>query len=193
MKGRYDKVHLPPSFELEINSHQIVKVLKEVVDYYPQYSLEAESITLPDPYRLLFHHRKKLVDHLHGPSTNDETRQHLALLLDYMCNDMEKISQNLDSLEAQSEARDEKIICFSNCWLLFPPGSTVYSTQNGHLQAYVVEALSVMQRTVLPSGRLYSESLELKCWSIDYHGTHFGRKYTTLNVFEYHGSRLPVM
>ena len=185
----FREIALPSSFELEINSLPIIKILRKIIDYYPQYSLEAESVTLPSPYRLLFHFRKELMACCKAQDTDEETRQHVELLLDFMRNENDSISQGLDILEAETEEPEDKIVSFNNCWLLFPPGTIVYSSQDGDLQAYMVESLEGMEQLALPNGRLYYEPLALQCWSIDYDGTHFGRKFTTLSVLSFHGSK----
>ncbi|MCJ1242992.1 hypothetical protein MMC30_000188 [Trapelia coarctata] len=167
-------------YSLKINSKPILEVLRDVVQYYPGVSLEGDCITLDEPYYLVFHHQRQLTAYLKRDGIDMETHKHLSLLLNFMRDETGGLSEEIESFHSAS---GEKIISFSSCWLIYPPGSVVYFSKEGETQAYVVESIRPIDRTEI------KQSLELRCWSIDYDGTVFGRTYTTLFMSAYNGSR----
>lgn len=164
---------------LEIKSEPILRVLREIVKYYPGVSLEGNFITLEEPYCFLFHHQRQLVEYLNKESVDDETKHHLELVLTFM---KERTGSSSEEIETFfNPNNDTKIISFKNSWVVFPPGSIVYCSQDTEPQAYVVERVNV--------SRIESaiESWDLRCWFIDYDGTNFGKVYTSLSLYPYDG------
>jgi uncharacterized protein DUF7025 len=190
--------------KLDIRSQQIITVLRQLVDYYPSQALAGSKISLVEPYMLLFHFHKQLAEKAKSDDQDTETKLHLEHLLEFMKKDCPEVSQELDALENDG---GKGIISFPNAWLLFAPGTIVYSTQEsaekdesektkvvissqeGEKRAYVVEELSGCDIEKLPSGREIRTALKLRCWSIDYDGHKFGRTYSELYIRPFNGSR----
>jgi hypothetical protein len=189
---------------LEIRSRLVIKFLRKVVTYYPGQALGGSMVAFIDPFMLLFHYRRALVEELADPELDPEARLHLDHLLEFLKTECPEVTQELDALE---EDEDRSVISFANSWLLFRPGTIVYSTQEsedkdegekakvvvsspeGEKRAYMVEELAGCEVEKLPSGREIRTSLKLRVWSIDYDGYRFGRTYTELYVRPYNGSR----
>jgi hypothetical protein len=189
---------------LEIRSPQVIKFLRKVVKYYPGQALGGSMVSFVDPFMLLFHYRKTIVDELKDLELDPETKSHLEHILEFMRTECPDVSHELDSLE---EVEERRVISFANSWLLFAPGTIVYSTQEseekdenektkvvvsspeGEKRAYMVEELSGCEVEKLPSGREIRTSLKLRCWSMDYDGYRFGRTYTDLYIRPFNGSR----
>ena len=69
-----------------------------------------------------------------------------------------------------------KSITFADLPMLYPSNSTIYTTEDSQLRAYVVADLAGMDLKAI--GR-YSQ-LQIRAWSIDYNGKYFTKRYYTL-------------
>ncbi|KAF2494688.1 hypothetical protein BU16DRAFT_45496 [Lophium mytilinum] len=189
---------------LEIRSRLVIQFLRKAVKYYPGQALGGSMVSFMDPFMLLFHYRKSILEELATLELESETKTHLEHVLDFMRTECPEVSQELDALE---EDEDRKVISFANSWLIFRPGTIVFSTQEsedkdegekakvvvsspeGEKRAYMVEELAGCEVEKLPSGREIRTSLKLRCWSIDFDGYRFGRTYTELYVRPFNGAR----
>lgn len=122
-------------------------------------------------------------------SDSDETRQlrkHTKLILDYMRNELAE-SRILDDLESPQPSG---LIEFPNLWLLYPPGTIVYTKTGGEYEAFVVDSADGVQKSTKHRSGVHTYSrLELTCWSINYDGEAFGRVWTCHEMFPFRGSK----
>lgn len=176
---------------IEILSPTFVDVLRQVSDYDIDISLVDDVLRLTEPLMLLFHHRKHLAKYLAEADENGEdavttqARAHTKLILDYMLSEFEGLNRKLDDLES---AKPSGLITFPEIWLLYPPGTVVYTTDNGEHEALMVDSVrGVTKGPRGRSGRQVHERLELTCWSINYDGEIFGREWTTHCIAPFNG------
>ena len=78
-----------------------------------------------------------------------------------------------------------KAISFSEITMLYVPNTTVYTMEDGELQAFIVAELSGMESR---SFEVY-DPLQLRVWSIDHDGTNITRRVQYLTVPQYSGQR----
>jgi len=123
--------HNTVGHSLKINSKPILRALRDIVQYYPAVSLEGDCITLDEPYQLFFHNQRQIRAYLKRNGVDEETHRHFDLLLKYMRDDTGGLSEEIESFYSDT---GEQIIFFSNCWLLYPPGSVVCFSKDGELQ-----------------------------------------------------------
>ena len=171
---RYETIE----YYLEIKSEAILRVLRELVKYYPGISLEGTTITIEEPYCLLFHYQRELTEYLGRESVDEVTKQHLELILTFM---KDRTGSSFEEIEKFLNPEDTKIISFKHSWIAFPPGSIVYSSLATEPRAYIVERVRAIR------SKYTIESWDLRCWFIDYDGTKFGKVYTSLSLHSYDG------
>lgn len=178
---------------IEILSPAFVDVLRQVSDYDIDINLVDDVLSLTEPLMLLFHHRKHLVNYLAEPNENSkdivptQARAHTRLILDYMLNEFDGVNRKMDDLES---AEPSGLITFPDIWLLYPPGTVVYTTDNGEHEALMVDSVrGVTKGPRGRSGRQHHERLELTCWSINYDGEIFGREWSTHIIPPFNGTK----
>lgn len=174
---------------IDILSPAFVNVLRQISDYDIDISLVDDVLSLTEPLMLLFHHRKHLAKYLteNKDVAPTQARAHTRLIMDYMLSEFEVVNRTLDDLES---AEPSGLITFSDIWLLYPPGTVVYTTANGEHEALIVD--SVRGATKRPrgrSGRQIQDRLELTCWSINYDGEIFGREWSTHIISPFNGTK----
>ncbi|MCJ1264429.1 hypothetical protein MMC22_004300 [Lobaria immixta] len=177
---------------IEILSPAFVDVLRQVSDYDIDISLVDDVLSLTEPLMLLFHHRKRLAKYLAEVDNSEDivsaqARVHTRLILDYLLTEFEAVSRKLDDLES---AEPSGLITFPDIWLLYPPGTVVYTTDNGEQEAFIVDSVrGVTKGPRGRSGRQFHDRLELNCWSINYDGEIFGREWSTHVVAPFNGTK----
>ncbi|KAG4433617.1 hypothetical protein IFR05_010893 [Cadophora sp. M221] len=126
----FDEQHKHTGTTLEINSPQLLSMLKDVVRYYPGDPLDfGMKFTIEDPYMMLVHHRKEMQEY-REESDDLTTKMHIALLLEYL--DAEAGPKGIeinDMIKAGS-------ITFPLLWMIFKPGDLVYQHSNGHTRLF---------------------------------------------------------
>lgn len=134
---------------------------------------------------VLFHSRKQLYSKMKNEST--QIQHQVQLLLDFMSNEYNDVSRKLNDIES---AKCSGLITYSDLWLLYPPGSIVYSRENGEYEAFVVDSLRGMQKRQRGQyGRHSHGRLDLTCWSINYDGEVYGRVWSVHTISPFHETR----
>ena len=125
--------------QLEIHSPLLIEALRTAIGHYAGddfKALKGDTVIFDEPYMMLFHNRKKLVDY--AASIMDEAKDHLLYLLDFLRQELPQVSQKLDEIEQNTC----KKIDFSTLWLLYqPPGTVVYTRVNQEWRAFRIASL----------------------------------------------------
>ncbi|KAL8795715.1 MAG: hypothetical protein Q9182_007494 [Xanthomendoza sp. 2 TL-2023] len=178
---------------LEIRSPPFIELLHRLA--YSDVDLPAadDMLRLKEPLMPLFHTRAKLVEWLESSQVDPnnvaqmQAREHTILILDFLkneCQDVMKAQENLEIVNASSTIK------YEHAWLLYAPGTIVYSKENGEYEAFVVESVRGCQRhQPTYNSRFTHSTLEITCWSINYDGEVFGRVWTTHYVAPFEGSK----
>ena len=176
----------------EIVSPPFLQVLRQESSYDIELRLTDDRLILQEPMMTLFHNRKALNKYIEkGGYASDsdevkEARSHTKLLLDFMGKELSE-SKVLDDLES---ATPSGLIEFPNIWLLYAPGTIVYTKENGESEAYVVDSVRGVHKSQRQKSGTHSYSrLELTCWSINYDGEIFGRVWSTHEIFPFKGNK----
>ena len=177
---------------IEIVSPPFLEVLRQESAYDIDLCLTDDRLILHEPMMTLFHNRKTLNRYIEkGGYASDsdevkEARSHTKLILDFMRKELSE-SKVLDDLES---AEPSGLIEFPNIWMLYPPGTTVYTKENGEYEAFIVDSVhGVHKSTRQKSGQHSYSRLELTCWSIHYDGEIFGRVWSNHSIFPFKGSK----
>ena len=169
-----------------------MQVLRKESPYDIELRLTDDRLTLHEPLMTLFHNRKTLNKYIEkGGYASDgddvkEARSHVKLVLDFMRKELaeSKILDDIESAEASS------LIEFPSIWMLYPPGTTVYTKENGEYEALIVDSVRGVHKSMRHKSGHHSYSrLELTCWSINYDGEVFGRVWSTHEIFPFKGSK----
>lgn len=177
---------------IKILSPSFVEVLRKVAPYDIDIPVVDDMLHFTEPLMILFHHRKYLVKYLEDGNDdgNDAAattaRNHTRLVLDFLQKEWDSVNRTLNDIEL---AKPSGLITFPNLWLLYAPGSIVFSKENGEYEAFVVDSIRGISKRQSRSGRPNYSKLELTCWSINYDGEVFGRVWSSHWVAPFHGSK----
>lgn len=150
---------------LEVNSFLLVTSLQKIISYYPGnafWSFFSDVVAIPEPYVMLFHNRLKIQKEME--LATGESQKHLQLLLIYLRDKLPTASQKLDEIEAGRLVE----IGFDEAWLLYPPGSVVYTKENEEWRAYKVRLLRDYNKSA--NGPFTPSELECGFLQFDSHG-----------------------
>ena len=199
---------------MTIRSKFVLDNLKDIIHYHPSLSLQAEWLTIQEPFCMLLHYRQELTerrDQLKQTASKSASpeedsssiaHEHLAYLTNF-------ISQRYDDAISRETARyqDTSAMCtYDWVWLLFRPGSIVYAWEENVLRAHIVEdhdrrvgeqrdgrirpkTLSNMDDVKrLPRPK----RLKVVVWTLDFDGERCGRRRETYYIPAFDGER-PVL
>jgi len=173
---------------IEIVSPTFPDLLNDVSQYHSDVAHVDGELRLTEPLMVLFHNRKRLTDITANPSkVSTQGKDHAKFILDYMRTDFGDITKKYDELESASPSG---LIIYPELWMLYKPGTILYTTENGEHEAFVIESIRGMQKGQRgQSGRHSYTRLDLVCWSINYDGEIFGRVWSTHCIAPFHETR----
>ncbi|KAL8879103.1 MAG: hypothetical protein Q9198_003221 [Flavoplaca austrocitrina] len=178
---------------VEIRSPQFIELLRLLAVSTVDIPAPDDMLRLREPLMLLFHTRSKLVEWLKSTELDSRTdvdvraQQHTRLILSFLENEYQDVVKIQDQLEACDAS---SIITYEHAWLLYAPGTVVFSKENGEYEAFVVESVRGCQRHQPSYNNRFSHStLEITCWSINYDGEIFGRVWSTHYIAPFEGGK----
>ena len=194
---------------ITIRSKYVLDILRDIVDYPRSLPPRATKLVLQEPFCMLLHHRVELAEHrdklkqaaleLASPERNVSSiaHEHLACLIDFT-------HQRYDdalSLEMARHQETPAMCTYEWVWLLFRPGSVVYSWDHKILKAHIVEKHDREEReggkdrpqdlsNTDDEGRLRPPSqLKVFVWTIDFDGDRLGRRQITASIPAFDGEK----
>lgn len=184
-RGRVE-IASPAFFDLlnEVSQHNISDlVLHEGVFY------------LTEPLVVLFLNRKQLTDYVKNTKESTQAREHADFVLKFLESDFSDTSRMLDNFESVTPPN---LVKYSDLWMLYRPGTTVYSHANGEWEAFVIDSLDGMQvRKPSPDNCHALTRLDMRAWSMNFDGEVYGRVWSIHCVAPFHGvkdiSSLPLV
>ena len=177
---------------VEILSPAFVEVLRQVATYDIDIPVVDDVLHLNEPLMLLFHNRKHLIKYLEdGNDDSSDTalttaRNHTKLVLDFLQKEWDGVNRTLTDLES---VKPTGLITFPDLWLLYAPGTIVFTKENGEHEAFIVDSIRGISKRPTRSGQPSYSKLELTCWSINYDGEVFGRVWSNHWVAPFQGSK----
>ena len=178
---------------IEIFSPSLQAFLDRVLGFTAKLHPADDVYHLSEPFMDLFLNRKVLTEAIEdqdvGSKETDliQARSHVQLVLNFLRNDYANLSRKLDELESDTPSG---LITYPELWLLYKPGSIVYTLENGEYEAFVVDSIRGMnKRQKSTTARFSHGRLDLTCWSIDYDGEVFGRVWSMHCIAPFHGTR----
>ena len=177
---------------IEIVSPVFNELLEDVSQYHTDVTVEDGELRLVEPLMVLFHNRKRLTDIVNGTvdapvEDKSQGQEHAKFILEFMRTDFGEVTKKYDEIESASASG---LISYPELWMLYKPGTVVYTTENGEHEAFVIESIRGMQRRQKgQSGRHSYTRLDLVCWSINYDGEIYGRVWSTHCIAPFHETR----
>ena len=172
---------------VDIGSPEFADLLTTVSQHEGDVNLVDGVIHFTEPLMDLFYNRKGLSAYVESHTEPNKAVDDAKVVLDYMQREFVDVSRKLDDLESSEPSG---LITYPDLWLLYPPGTVVYSLENGEYEAFVVDVVNGMQRRMQGQKKKHGYGrLDLTCWSINYDGEIFGRVWNTHCIAPFHGSR----
>lgn len=178
---------------LQIKSPPFIDLLRSVAYLSIDLPGADDMLRLKEPFMPLFHNRDQLAEALqvsnahYNEVVTAQTIKHTRLILDFLendCQDVVKIHNDLDTCGPSG------LIKYEHAWLLYAPGTIVFSQENGEYEAFVVESIRGCQRhPPAAHSRFTHSTMEITCWSINYDGEIFGRVWSNHYLAPFDGSK----
>jgi hypothetical protein len=135
----FDSKYQHTGTKIEVRSPLLVEALREAItaEQHSEFvTLHYDPVVFREPYMLLFHYWNDIVS-LRDASDGDKEKQLEFLLssLEHECPTIARVAKDL-------ACNPIKTIVFEALWLLYRPGTTVFSRREGPLRAYIVESVS---------------------------------------------------
>ncbi|KAL9595503.1 MAG: hypothetical protein Q9219_006401 [cf. Caloplaca sp. 3 TL-2023] len=167
---------------VEILSPPFIELLRGIAHSNVYIPAPDGMLSMKEPLMLLFHNRGKLAEYLQTDRSDPEkatvaqTLEHTKLVMEFLQNECQDVVKAQDNLRVCGPS---SVIKYEYAWLLYAPGTVVFSKENGEYEAFVVESIRGCQKHQ-PSyySRHTHSSMELTCWSINYDGEIFGRVWS---------------
>jgi hypothetical protein len=155
-----------------INSPQLLKTLKEIVQFFPSESLDFDTqVSYDSPYDLLHHHRTELLKHKKA-SDDDTTRDHIDLLLLFLASEASDKGRIAEKLIAS------ELINFENTWMVYKPGDLIYASSYGQDRLYI------LNQTGYHKDNCAGKYFQLSCSFSGCDGDKSGTAQTILRIYE---------
>jgi hypothetical protein len=194
---------------LTIRSPFILEAMRDIIKYYPRISLHNDPFIIMEPFCLLLHYKEELVarrnllkeqSKAEEPSAASTADGHLTLLIDYLS---ERYDEALISERARHK-RAAPTCTFEWIWLLYKPGTTVYTWDDDTLVAYVVlehdrEMILRKDEKIRPPNISMGEdpdvikrprTLRIQMWNLEFDGDHIGRCLRTMYISPFDGEKV---
>jgi len=178
--------------KLHIRSSLLLNALRSLVKYSSNDSEPLVDGMFSFPFKELYHHREELLEYQNGSSSaranhtlenNDKCDRHISVLVDYLDKEPTVQLQSVKNLWAQKAPTTT----FAGLWLLLKPGSDVYITEYGQLNACVLDlvygGLEYSSRTVT------ANDYKIHVWYLVFDGRVIKRKSKVISVPVFDGER----
>ncbi|KAL8996524.1 MAG: hypothetical protein Q9169_003991 [Polycauliona sp. 2 TL-2023] len=158
-----------------VQSPLLKKALGRVLVDYPGITTSLDRLTFKAPFRPLVHRWANLVSVLE--EENDaEAKSHLELFHRTMQEELQ------DDLKARDDYILNKVITWSTCWMIFEPGTTVFTVDDKENRALRLKNGSYISTQC---GNAFS----LDCEYVDWDGEHFGLGGSRKLIYDFVGTK----
>ncbi|KAI4258647.1 MAG: hypothetical protein L6R42_004979, partial [Xanthoria sp. 1 TBL-2021] len=190
---------------MTIHSPYLIDIMPQVVSYYPVSKSSGsklraghQSLEIVKPYRMLGGARpnlkilkEKYERELSARDPNSEVedeevkRKRITVKhVERLEHELEKVLDEPMRLEFDGYRQTPPVASFDMLWLLFRPGTKVYTVIND--ETVCCRVLTPVWETLETRGRT---TLELRMWFLDFNGTHVDRRKHNLRIDSFEGKR----
>ena len=157
-----------------VQSPLIKQVLGSVLKDYPGITTTLDRLTFKAPFQPFIHRWKNLLKALESEH-DPETKDHLGLLHRILEAELR------DDLKARDDFILNGVITYSTIWMIFEPGTIVFTVKDGHNSAARLNNGNFRETRC---GNVYA----LSCQIVDWDGENFGYGDVQFNVREFEGT-----
>ena len=157
-----------------IQSPLLKKVLGTVLKDYPGVTTSLDRLSFAAPFQPFVHRWKNLVEALEAEQ-DCETKAHLNLLHRTLEAELR------DDLKARDDFILNGVITYSTIWMIFEPGTVVFSIKDGQHCAAKFDSGNYQQTRC---GNCYT----IHCQIVDWDGENFGLGADSFRVWEFEGT-----
>ena len=171
---------------LAIASPAFYELLKDLSGHnLNDITLQDDVMHLMEPFMVLFLNRKQLVNFVENTRERSLVKDQAKFILGFMKTEFSAISRMLDNFESVTPPN---LVKYCDLWMLYRPGTTVYSHANGECEAFVVDSLDGMQVRRPSSEKSHTLTrLDVRAWSTNFDGEVYGRVWSIHCVAPFHG------
>lgn len=171
-KKAFDKNHALTKTILRVNSPQLLHVFRTVVGFYPTIATSFDDpFEMEAPFAMLYHYWQDL-EAFKAAATDDTTRMHLSLLLEYMEYELGTAKRHNENMVKRG------FINYGYLWTIFKPGEIQHTSNYGHPR------LMKLEKTYYDETQSMGPYLEVQCSYVDYNGTSFGQAQHVVQIRE---------
>ena len=157
-----------------VQSPLLKQVLSSVLKDYPGITTTLDRLTFKAPFQAFIHRWKNLLEALECEQ-DPETKDHLKLLHRILEAELR------DDLKARDDFILNGVITYSTVWMIFEPGTTVFTVKDGQNCAAKFD-------TGHYQGTQCGNRYVLKCQIVDWDGEKFGFGNAQFHVWEFEGT-----
>ena len=196
---------------MTIRSKFVLDILRDVVRYHPSLTPRTVEMVLQEPFCMLLHHDEELArrrDKLKqaasesaSPERNPSSisHEHIAYLMEFTHR------RYADAMSRETARhRETRAMCtYDWVWLLFRPGSIVYSWDHNTLKAHIVEehdrgegaktggkiSPKVLSDADDEERLPRPERLKVLVWTVEFDGERLGRRRRTVYIPAFDGEK----
>ncbi len=157
-----------------VQSPLLKQALGSVLKDYPGITTTLDRLTFKAPFQAFIHRWKNLLEALETEQ-DPETKDHLTLLYRILEAELR------DDLKARDDFILNGVIIYSTIWMIFEPGTTVFTVKDGQNCAAKFNTGHFQQTQC---GNRYV----LSCQMVDWDGENFGQGSAQFYVWEFEGT-----
>ncbi len=157
-----------------VQSPLLKEVLGKVLKNYPGITTTLDRLTFKAPFQPFVHRWRNLLEALESEQ-DPETKSHLRLFHQVLEAELR------DDLKARDDFILNGVITYTTMWMIFEPGTLVFSVKDGQNCAAKLTNGNYQQTRC---GNCYA----LSCQMVDWDGENFGLGGTQFNVWEWEGT-----
>jgi hypothetical protein len=158
-----------------VQSPLLKKALGTILNDYPGVTTTLDRLTFKPPFKPFVHRWANLVAALKNEA-NSEARSHLDLFHRIMGEELQ------DDLKARDDYILNKVITWDTCWMIFEPGTIVFSNEDKEKCALRLKNGSYVET---PCGPAFA----LDCEKVDWNGENFGLGQIRRLIYSFHGTK----
>ena len=159
-----------------IQSPLLREALGSVLKDYPGVTTSLERLTFNAPFQPFIHRWMKLVEALNNEG-DQQTKTHLGLLYRTLEAELR------DDLKARDDFILNGVITFDTCWMIFEPGTVIFSVKDGQKCAARLKTGTYQETRC---GKVFS----LGCEVVDWDGENFGLGNNNLSIWDFEGTTI---
>jgi hypothetical protein len=174
-KKSYDSRRKLEIDSIVVQSPLLKEVLGRVLKDYPGITTTLSRLTFHAPFAP-FVHRWSQFSEARRTEEDSDTKAHLELFYKTLEIELK------DAIKARDDFILNGVITWDTCWMIFEPGIIVFAERDGQKSAVRLMSASNVQKRC-------GNSYRLSCEFVDWDGEDFGLESTSLDIWEYQGTR----